>query len=242
MSKAEISIKGRLDKLPKFKEDGTVELILKISMSENVPKGLKSLGQSYYIVQVSPKSWKKVSACYNQESIFHIKGETKAAATIKGVPVIRVVGFDISIIEPNSSSKKVAAIDTIGSLKSINTKEYIHKEDNSNRSPKQRESIKWFSPNEIILLKTSDIVLSDPSHLNAKNISLSGILKVIYRSGSFDMAMAVRPVENGKYTLVMGLRAYCIAKLLNIEKVKVVIRDCSHDKLAIQLGIPNYES
>ena len=83
MSKAEISIKGRLDKLPKFKEDGTVELILKISMSEIVPKGLKSLGQSYYIVQVSPKSWKKVFAYYNQEAFFLLRVKLKLQLQVK---------------------------------------------------------------------------------------------------------------------------------------------------------------
>ena len=44
MGRAKITITGTPDRQPKINSDNTVDLLFKLSMAQQVPKGLKSLG------------------------------------------------------------------------------------------------------------------------------------------------------------------------------------------------------
>jgi ParB-like nuclease domain. len=275
VSKAKITITGSTDRKIKLNNDGTVDLIFKIPMSQQVPKGLKCMGESYYLIHVAPKTWKKVSADYKEDSFFIIQGECKASRTQSGTPIIEVVCFDIAIKETSGSENKVSAktekatdpnsVD-IQEVKDQTPKEIQKQEpiadpkENSNRLEKPEnkkekyklehkncgeqviEKTKWYDPEEIIYIPTADVILTDPIHFTTNSLALHGLLKAASITGTLNSPIAVKPIENGKYSLVMGIRVYAIAKMLNIEKVPAVLRDTTHKEFAEKLGIKTYEN
>lgn len=324
MAKAKITLTGNLERQPKVNEDGTVELFFRIPMSESVPSGLEPLGESVYKVIVNSKIWSKVSSKINNDSTYLIQGEIKAAVNTKGIPFIKVICFDISIIEPqgkNENNKvegksfkqeanelqnvKNISLDMSNILKSvpegtddiiplsaITLSDVSNKPNPNNRNnrhaikliksngyfdtpitvekntfrliagasyycaalelgiqnvpvkyhvsakPKFKKeaplsNIKWYENDEIIQVSISDIILTERVHLNATEVKLSGF-KRIAEEMKIESPVAIRPLESGKYSLIAGFSRFVIAKTLGIEKIPAVVKDVSHDELALK--------
>lgn len=265
MGKAKITVTGTAEKQPKINKDGTVDLLFKISMSPGVPKGLKTLGDSFALVHVAPKTWKKVSDEVKDDSFFIVQGEAKASKNSKDTPFFEVVCFDISLKEPAEKKElaqtqsqpqhpkeqpkpkpepvkvpeppKKAQLPIPEKPKREKPKMAASKED----VPERQETIKWYTPDEIITINTADVVIFEEIHLLTKVISLNGILKAVSVVGELNKPIGVKPLENGKYALVMGLRSYAAAKMLNLEKVPAVIRDITHKEWADNCGLSDLE-
>lgn len=79
---------------------------------------------------------------------------------------------------------------------------------------------------EIVHLKVSEIDLVDTIHLETPTLDLNGDLKRVRTGYISERPIIVRPLENGRYGLVSGLKRYCIAKIMDIEFIPgVVYRD-----------------
>lgn len=269
MGKAKITITGKPEKAPKINDDGTVDLLFKVSMSTGVPKGLKPLGDSFALVHVAPKTWKKVSNDVKEDSFFIVQGEAKASKNSKDTPFFEVVAFDIALnlkevsvpVEKKEPAQEVkqeqpkAEAPKIEKPKQEQSKPELPKPEKQKQQPQQKEapkdkpvnppeekSIQWYAPDEVIHIDLADICLVEHIHLNTRNIEMGRLLKAVTLSGGINTPMAVRKLENGKYGLVMGMRAYVVSKILNLEKVPVVIREMEHGKLVEKLGISTYEN
>jgi hypothetical protein len=262
VAKAKITITGTTEKPPKFNPDGTVDLVFKIPMSLQVPGGLKSLGESAYLVHVGKKSWKKVSGVVAPDSFFIIQGETKANITSKQIPFIEVVCFDIAIKEPIAKDPAEAAKDPDTKAKSVESPaaEITAEKPSKTAAPEGQEKkqkvkakpaepekkteyvpVQWYDPAEVIKINTDDIILEEVLHFNTKTIYLNGILKYINESGRYDVPVAVRPVCDGKYALVMGFKSFIIARILGFKEINAVIREATHKELTESLGIVTYD-
>lgn len=55
-------------------------------------------------------------------------------------------------------------------------------------------------------------------------------LKEIKNTGEISTPVAVRPIENGKYSLVSGVSRYYAARILGIERIPAIITDMGHDE------------
>lgn len=266
MAKAKISIIGTVDKKPKFNSDGTVDLIFKGTMTTLVPKGLKNLGDSFYLVHVGPKTWKKVSSTLQEDSTLIIQGEPKANKTSSGVPLIEVVCFDISIkiVDNNNSApkdsvkeepavveikqaipqEKPAASNPV-EIKKEKVPEVIEQKDPSPAAVGHKQKhdkfkpVVWYSPEEVFEIPVNDVLLVEKTHLITKNIDFQGMLRIVSETGILNSPIAVKPLQDrpGKYALVMGMKMLMIAKLLNFETIKAVKRDMDHKELMNSLGI-----
>ena len=257
MAKAKITITGEVEKF-KVNEDGTVQVVIKADTSKAVPTGLKELGSSTYSITVSKKTWKKVSDKLQGNRIM-FTGEPKAAVTVKGVPFTLVNCFDISVIEQKvkesqSDPKKAVApkpvqnevqvkalkIEAVQDIKPLNTKTdspiipTISKKMKENLP--SRKSLggivtEWRDNNEIKQIPFKDIVLEEKAHLNHAN----------FRLGKLDPThvnpMTVKQIADKKYALVMGLKSFVTAKLLDMETVPVIICDTTFNELTEKLGI-----
>lgn len=51
--------------------------------------------------------------------------------------------------------------------------------------------------------------------------------------------MTVKQIADNKYALVMGLKSFVMAKLLDMETVPVILCDITFNELAKKLGIPD---
>lgn len=257
MAKAKITVTGTVEKKPKINQDGTVDLVLKGSMSAMVPKGLKALGDTFILVHIGPKTWKKVSAAYQDDSFLIIQGEPKASKNNAGTPFIEVVCFDISLrsvtsdnVDPAAQDKKAAVAEIIQvvqerkpaanpkSVQKVQEDPHPGAAEYTNKKPKFK-SLVWFSPEEVIDVPVNDVYLVERTHLITKSIDFQGMLKLVSETGILTAPIAVKPLDDrpGKYGLVMGMKTLMIAKLLNFEKVKAVVRDMEHKTLMGTLGI-----
>lgn len=315
MAKAKIEIKGTAEKPPKVNTDGTVDLLFKASMAKDVPKGLKSLGDSFCVVHIGPKTWKKVSSQVKDDSTFVIVGEPKANNNSKGTPFVEIVAFDISLRpdpkdfpldpEPKKENQikkpdpdpgapiKNSEPDTIKKTKKIyDVQDVVHlskivipeKYKDIDLGPGYNDFIErtrqtgvikpliveeetlilidgykrycvakglnieeipvkyakkppikfqenWFRPDEVIEVETKKIKLVENAHLATAELDFHGKLKKMRDSGKPGGPIAVRDLDNGEYALVMGLTSYIAAKVLDIEKIPVVVRNMTNKEL-----------
>ncbi|MBK5194370.1 MAG: hypothetical protein JJE07_14460 [Flavobacteriaceae bacterium] len=251
---------GEIEKF-KVHEDGTVNIIIKGDTSTAVPNGLKELGSSTYNITVSQKMWKKVSDKLQGNRIL-FTGEPKAAVTVKGVPFTLVNCFDISVIEQkvkeNQAEPKKAEpskpvqplqkevqvkplkIELVQEMKSLDTK--TDSPETTTITKKMKENLpsrnsldgivrEWRKNNEITQIPFKNIVLEEKAHLNHANFKL----------GRLDTAhvkpMTVKQIADNKYALVMGLKSFVTAKLLDMETVPVILCDINFNELTEKLGI-----
>lgn len=235
MGRAKVTITGLATKEPKIKNDGTVDLLMTVDMETNVPKGLKSLGKSKCLVHIGSKAWKKIAMQVNNESFYIIQGEVKANVSSKNTPFMEVIAFSVLLKDDNKETKTAIPKNKIVEPQPKIAQEKEHNQstqpnqDNSNKHNKLEIFNQWYTKEDITYLSHNDLVLTEDVHFQARNLSLGLALEKI-RENNFTMnnVIAVRPIENQKYSLVMGIRGYALAKLLNITKVPVVIKDMSY--------------
>jgi hypothetical protein len=85
-------------------------------------------------------------------------------------------------------------------------------------------SRKWRNDNQdIVEIEVSTIGLIEREHL--KGYTEKGCFPFHERHGALNIPMVVRPIGDGKYSLVMGFKAYVISKVLNIKTTKVIITE-----------------
>lgn len=210
----------------KVNTDGTAEIIMKNTMSVAVPKGLKTLGSSNYLIQIGPKAWSKIQDKVSKESFLRITGEPKASVTAKGVPFINVVAFVTEVIElqkkedknngPIETSPKEIPV-TERTVAEVNTKpqEVPIKSEKIEETGTVEQGNKWYLHPEIQkefkLIDSSLVILTEPTHLRAKLPP-----KYISKKDSKKLTVIVRPLAEGKYSLTVGFLNLLIAKLYNI--------------------------
>lgn len=251
MAKAKITITREIEKF-KVNEDGTVNVIIKADTSKGVPSGLKELGSSTYSISVSQKMWKKVSDKLQGNRIM-FTGEPKAAVTAKGTPFTLVNCFDISTIEnkakeSQSEPKKDVPPKPVQPLKDevkvqplkieaqeikpldtkINSPETPTKPKKSKTDYESDAFSHWRKNHKDVLdIKVTDLVLTEEEHL--KGFRAFGFIS--FKKHTIQRAIIVRPLDNGKFSLVAGFMAYLIAKALNSETLPAITTDSTRQCL-----------
>lgn len=101
---------------------------------------------------------------------------------------------------------------------------------NPSRDEMMIKNIQWYMPEEVTMLDTGSIMLTEDIHLNTQNVSFGINLKDASKEGAINGAIAVKPLGNGKYSLVIGAARYFAAKILDIPKIPAVITDMSREE------------
>jgi len=248
MAKAKITIIGEIENF-KVHEDGTVNIIIKADTSTTVANGLKELGSSTYNITVSQKMWKKISDKLPGNRII-LTGEPKAAVTVKGTPFTLVNCFDISVIEQNvkesqSEHKKAEPSKPVQPLKNeVQEIKPLDKKDDSPEVPTKTKKSKnkyvnydadalglWRKNHtDVQDIRVADLELTEEEHLRGFDPSGYTNFKGFIRSG-IKSPIIVRPLDNGKFSLVVGFRVYVIAKILNYETLPAIITELNHHSL-----------
>lgn len=234
MGKAKIVVTGNVQKPPKFNKDGTVDLLFKASMSPNVPKGLQSLGDSLILVHVAPKTWRKIADTIKENSFYIIQGEPKAQKSSKDIPFMEVVAFDISVKEPSEKEKEKPNVEVTSNkdLKVIPVKTEPNKKVPPKKNIRPRKKrIQWYTQEDIVFIPTSSLIMSERIHQNTSELLLGRVLKYAIDNGQIPHPLAVKVLDQNKYSLVMGMVGYTVAKILNLEKIPVVLTELNHKEL-----------
>jgi hypothetical protein len=94
------------------------------------------------------------------------------------------------------------------------------------------QKVNWIGHDvgETVLINTDDIILKEDVHLKCKEINLRKKLSKYSETRRVDLPIAVRPDENGKYVLVMGLTRYIIAKVLDISEIPCIITEMDYQE------------
>lgn len=88
---------------------------------------------------------------------------------------------------------------------------------------------KWYDPEEIQYVSHKDIIMTEDIHLRTKELRLNGVFKSVYERKTLKSPIAVRPLGE-KYVLIIGIKQYITAKILDMENVPVVIKDMTHSE------------
>ncbi|MBA5850262.1 hypothetical protein H2684_02890 [Clostridium sp. cel8] len=100
------------------------------------------------------------------------------------------------------------------------------------KSNKYKADFKWYieGQHEIVYIDTNDIVITEESHLNCNSLYFSTLFRTAAESHKISYPIAVRPLGNGKYSLVVGITRLITAKLFNIPRIPCVLTDLSHQE------------
>lgn len=231
MGKTKITIVGTPIKEPKINADKTVELLFKNNMNEFVPKGLKSLGESIYFVRIGPKAWDKIADNITKDSIYTIQGEPKAAVNKKGLPFTIVICFEISVKEIQNTTALPGEV----ILKPLPVKPIV------NIPEKQYSKIPWYIglEDQLKVINVDDIILTESVHLTTKMLNIRGLAKA-YKIGFIASPIAVKVIDNNKYSLVTGVKNFLHCKLANIKTINAYITDLDYAAFVKKHNLDEY--
>lgn len=213
MAEAKIFLNGVPIQKPKIKSDGSADLLFSIS---DGPK------ESFCLVHACKELWDVVSPFVRDDSNFVVKGTVGARINNKGLPFIDSSAYELTIKYDGSYKKAII------------------KYNNSVAQNSPQEYKSWYEPEEIIYLNAADVCLTEKVHVEMDYFYMGSLLKAVSFNRMLKTPLAVRPIEGNKYSLVMGIKGYIAAKLLNMEQVPVVIRNQTHDELLENQGMKNH--
>lgn len=96
--------------------------------------------------------------------------------------------------------------------------------------PKSKERIKWWKEDQVVEIDTNNILIIEDIHMDAKNINYFGMLRNIQDYKDLT-PIVIRPIEENKYALVMGMKIFTAAKIMNRNKIKAVIVEKYHKEM-----------
>jgi ribonuclease HI len=104
------------------------------------------------------------------------------------------------------------------------------------KSNKNTADFRWYieGHHEIVYIDTHDIVITEEIHLNCNSLNFSTLFRTAAESHEISYPIAVRPLENGKYSLVAGITRLITAKLFNIQMVPCVITHFTNEEFLKQ--------
>lgn len=104
------------------------------------------------------------------------------------------------------------------------------------KSNKYKADFKWYieGQHEIIYIDTHDIIITEEIHLNCNSLNFNTLFRTAAESHAISYPIAVRPLGNGKYSLVAGITRLITAKLFDISRVPCVITDFSNEEFLKQ--------
>ena len=83
---------------------------------------------------------------------------------------------------------------------------------------------------EIVYIDTHDIIITEEIHLNCNSLNFGTLFRTAAESQEISYPIAVKPLGNGKYALVVGITRLITAKLFDIPRVPCVITDFSNEE------------
>ncbi|MDF2800668.1 MAG: hypothetical protein K0S61_571 [Anaerocolumna sp.] len=100
-------------------------------------------------------------------------------------------------------------------------------------SEQKQNSMPWYQKDihntQVVELNVDNIVLKDEIHLKTKKLDLAGILYIASNTKQIRAPIVVRRVDEDTFALVIGLKSYCVAKILGIKKINAHITDLNRD-------------
>ena len=118
--------------------------------------------------------------------------------------------------------------------KKTNTKPLTQKPQDNTKLNKPI-TVSWFSTQTKTQINTKDIILTESVHLESKTITIIGGLKKLSNIEKL-APVVIRPLEDGKYSLVTGVKSYFVAKIMDMPIVSAVLTDLSHDEFMKERG------
>ena len=101
---------------------------------------------------------------------------------------------------------------------------------------KSKADFKWYieGQHEIVYIDTHDIIITEEIHLNCNSLNFGTLFRTAAESHKISYPIAVKPLENGKYALVVGITRLITAKLFDIPRVPCVVTDFSNEEFLKQ--------
>jgi hypothetical protein len=142
------------------------------------------------------------------------------------------------IVESIDKEEKKETVESIDKEEKKETIESKNEKSKVTKSKgKKKQALKtglfddWYKEEDVQYVSYEDIILREEIHFETQHLRLNGILKKVKEhNNTIARPLAVRKQENGKYSLVMGIANFMAAKVLEINKVPIVLKDMTYDE------------
>ncbi len=209
MSKSIIKINGKIDKILKTNEDGSIMALFK---NENTD--VFNLKSSIIMVEITKKQWGKFKDNPNVLDLYFTINGWFEIRTKNEKPYLYVKSN--SIIRLKAKGKK-SKIEEINKMNEIYQNE-IEQEKKDIEIQRQKEGNFWFKKieeEEFIKMDINKVKLTSPTHLNSilpvYNIKRFKEINTLY-------PIAIKEIpDSEEYELITGLRSFIAAKLLSLK-------------------------
>lgn len=205
-----IILRGKINKEPRFNEDGTVDLVL-------TNRKTKKMGVSNFVIRLTEEQYKsQVQPRIQSDTEICFQGLVKAAVTKKGIPYILVSCSNILTSKADKSS-----ID-----KEVEMSKPKRQKENTFKEKSRQSKNKWYKmveEDEFINIEVSKIKLVDPIHMKLCNLNINLL------GNDINKPVAVRENEEGIYELIVGVKSYIKAKILDIGMIKAYKTDLGRE-------------
>jgi hypothetical protein len=222
MVNSRITLFGKIDKDPKVNEDGTIDLIVTNEIEEDAKKDIKKLGKSIFLIRLTNKQAETYIKKLKKDNIYlEARGYVKSMVNKKGAPYIYISPDSINYFDEEKEKKKL--LNKKPKINNIKTKV---NEPEINKKSGYVDWRQFFEPSDFVTIHSSKIKIVDEEHLNAK---LTYVNLEMARNTEKKISIAVRPLENGEYALVSGIRKFIAAKVLE-KSVDCYITDLNSEE------------
>jgi hypothetical protein len=96
---------------------------------------------------------------------------------------------------------------------------------------------RWYSGKDLMQVKVSEILLTEPIHYQARSIALPKELAFFTERPEEKLPPVALRKQGEHYSLVAGIRSYFVAKILGMEHIPAVLTDLSHDAFMKEHGL-----
>jgi ribonuclease HI len=87
---------------------------------------------------------------------------------------------------------------------------------------------------KLVEIDVSKVILCDEIHFKANSVEFDGLLYQASKKNQIYNPIVVRSLGNDQYGLVLGLKSFCVARMLGINKMKAYITDLSRRELIMK--------
>ena len=216
VTKSKLMIEGVPNKVT-IKEDGSAEMLFKIN-NDSIYSLEKKLGDSIYLVSVPSKMVEKIKDKMTETGYYKIVGAVKATVTKKGIPLVILNPLSLKFgefrVEQKAEKKKKAVVFELEKG--------------------------WYSDKELVEINVKDVEIVNKEHLTTRTLNLNKTLYNVKNGNRRLTPLAVRKLEDSRYELIAGIKSYCVAKIMDIEKIEAYITELDHEEFVKEHKIETF--
>lgn len=187
-----------------YNDDGSIDALCKLPGKANEIPTSELLNDSIYLIKISQRIAQKLKKEITVDTILKVTGILQATTNTKKIPLI--------LVRPVSLSIDHQAMQIIEAKKN------------------KKLQKGWYKDKELVEINVDDIIMTSLEHLKCQSLNMHSSFLEAQEKKKFDLPVAVRQMDNGKYELISGIRSFVTCKVMDIKNIQAHITKMSHEE------------